>query len=350
MLHRIYIGYLLLLFTLKSPAQLGGSSTYAFLNLTHSARVAALGGKASIWDDDLNLAYHNPSLLNGDMANHLVINYVNYFADINYGYVSYARDFKQIGNIGVGLHYINYGEFIAADRFGNKTGHFTASEYAFNFIWSRSLDSLFNIGVNVKPIYSVLERYRSFGLATDVGITYIGREKLFSASLVLRNIGLQIKPYYGQNREPLPFEMQLALSQKLKHAPFRFSLTAHNLQQFDLTYNGPEDLTVSIDPVTGETVQENKIEKLADNLMRHLIFGVELNPIKNLYFRAGYNYQRRRELKIETRMAMVGFSWGFGLKLSHFCLSYGRATYHLAGASNHFSLNTNISSFLRKKP
>jgi hypothetical protein len=44
---------------------------------------------------------------------------------------------------------------------------------------------------------------------------------------------------------------------------------------------------------------------------------------------------------------MVGFSYGFGIKISKFHLSYGRATYHLAGASNHFSISTNFSSFYK---
>ncbi|MDX2442255.1 MAG: hypothetical protein QNK30_00520 [Bacteroidales bacterium] len=40
--------------------QIGGRSTYAFLNLTNSARVAALGGKiVSLPDNDLDLPFHN---------------------------------------------------------------------------------------------------------------------------------------------------------------------------------------------------------------------------------------------------------------------------------------------------
>jgi hypothetical protein len=79
-----------------------------------------------------------------------------------------------------------------------------------------------------------------------------------------------------------------------------------------------------------------------------MILGVEFIPIKSFYFRAGLNYERRKELMIDTQPGMVGFSWGFGLKISKFQLSYGRATYHMAGASNHFSININLSEFIRK--
>jgi hypothetical protein len=333
------------------PAQLGGSSTYAFLNLTNSARVASLGGKAvSLWDDDLNLPFHNPSLLHEGMSNHLVLNYVNYFTDINYGYVSYARSYKGVGNFALGLHYINYGKFIAADKVGNITGEFRAAEYAFNMFYSRAIDSSFSIGVNLKPVYSVLETYRSFGLVADIGLNYTGRDKLFSGGLVLRNVGVQIKPYHEGHREPVPFEILIGLSQKLRHAPFRFSLVAHNLQKPDMTYEDPANRQEEYDPITGEPIPENKLARFGDNLMRHLIFGVEFIPFENFYLRLGYNYQRRQELKISSRTAMVGFSYGFGIKISKFHLSYGRATYHLAGASNHFSVATDFSSFYRRKP
>jgi hypothetical protein len=83
--------------------------------------------------------------------------------------------------------------------------------------------------------------------------------------------------------------------------------------------------------------------------MRHIIIGVEFLPIDNFYFNLGYNYQRRQELKIPGRTGMVGFSWGFGVKINKFQISYGRATYHVAGASDHFSLSCDLSEFYRQK-
>ena len=331
-------------------AQLGGRNTYEFLNLTSSARIASLGGKVnSIWDDDLNLAFYNPSLLHEGMHNNMVLNYVNYFTDINWGYVSYARTIEGVGNFAGGIHYINYGKFIAADELGNRTGTFSASEMTLNLMYARSIDSMFHIGINLKPIYSSLEDYNSFGIAADLGLTYTSRDKLFAGALVIRNIGFQIKPYYQEHRENLPFEIQAGVSQKLRHAPFRFSLVAHDLQKFDLTYRKAEDEgTYEIDVSTGKPAGTSKIEKFADKCMRHMIFGVEFSPFKSFSLRGGYNYQRRSEMKVESRVAMVGFSWGFGIKISKFNISYGRASYHLAGASNHFSISTDFSSFYRK--
>ncbi len=78
--------------------------------------------------------------------------------------------------------------------------------------------------------------------------------------------------------------------------------------------------------------------ELLENLLRHAVIGVELLPHKNFYLSAGYNYQRRREMKIDSKVSTVGFSWGFGINTSFINIEFGRATYHLAGSSNHISI------------
>jgi len=197
-------------------------------------------------------------------------------------------------------------------------------------------------GLIVKPIISTLEKYTSIGVAADIGIIYNKPQSLFTAALVIKNIGSQLKSYTNE-KESLPFNIQLGISQKLKHAPFLFTVTFDHLEQWDLTYDKPQDENI-IDPLAGEEAESN-IDRIADQFMRHVIFGLEFNPINNFYVRAGYNYRRRQEMLIESKTSTIGFSWGFGVKISKFHISYGRATYHLAGASDHFSISTNLDSF-----
>jgi hypothetical protein len=52
---------------------------------------------------------------------------------------------------------------------------------------------------------------------------------------------------------------------------------------------------------------------------------------------------------VETRPFLVGFSWGFYLKVYKLRLSFGQSIYHLAGASNHFSINLNLGDFQNRK-
>ena len=327
--------------------QIGGSATYDFLNLTNSARVAALGGEnISLQDSDLNFVYHNPALLNPSMSENIVINYVNYFADINYGYAAYAYNFDKAGVFAAGLHYINYGKFIEANETGEITGEFKAFELALNIFHSRRVfDSLFVLGLNLKPIYSKLETYTSFGLAFDVGLSYSNADKLFSVGLVLKNIGHQIKPYIEDNYEPLPFDIQLGVSQGLAHAPFRFSMLLHHLYKWDLTYDLNSNQAFSTAP---NTVVEQKTN-FFDKALRHTIFSVEFIPTKNFILMIGYNHQKRKEMLVATKPFLVGFSWGLQIKIKKFKISYSQLIQHLAGVSNHISLNLNLKCFYKKK-
>jgi hypothetical protein len=344
MMQRIPVLVLLcILPTWQAFSQSGGTHTYQFLGLTNSARVAALGGKnISIRDDDLNLAFHNPALLSKSMHNHMVLNYVNYFAGIHYGYVAYALDQSFLGPISGGIHFIDYGSFTGTDPTGNVTGDFRAAEYSLNLSWSRKIDSLLTFGITMKQVYSFLERYRSFGMAVDLGLNYYNSDHEFSASLVLSNLGSQLKGYYRDaSREPLPFELMAGLTKKLEHAPFRFSILFHQLETFPLRTKPRE---TALNSSEGE-IPENLAQKLSEEFMSHLIAGVEFIPSQNFFLSLGYNYLRRQQLKLAELPGTVGFSWGFGLRIKKFHVSYGRATYHLAGASNHFSISANLSAF-----
>ncbi|TLX77684.1 type IX secretion system protein PorQ [Labilibacter sediminis] len=340
-MRRLLYTMLLLVVVHFASAQRGGESTYDFLNLTNSARVAALGGtNVSMVNNDLNLAYHNPSLLNDTMSNSLVLNYVPYMADINYGYVAYAHHFENVGTFSLGVHNINYGDFSRTNDIGEYMGIASAAEYAFNLTYARQLSPRISMGMSIKPIYSKLDVYTSFGLATDFGFHYNKSESLFSLGIVLKNMGSQISSYHD-TQEKLPADLQIGITKKLAHAPFRFSLTAQHLLDWDLTYtavdkeneggSGFEDTTDS--PGFG------------DKLMRHMVVGVEFLPSKNFHVDFGYNHRRRKELAYTERMSTAGFSWGFGFRVYKFLFSYGSARYHLGGSSNHFSISTNLSNF-----
>ena len=331
-------------------SQIGGKGIYEFLNLPNSARIASVGGDfLPVKDNDITLSLANPSIINAEMNNQLALSFVDYFSDINYGFAMYSRTFEKFGSFTGAMQYINYGKFDYADISGEKQGTFKAAEYAFNIGWGRQLDSTFSIGANFKTIYSVFESYKSFGMAVDIAGTYYNEKTLLTVSLIAKNIGLQLKPYYSENTEPLPFELQLGLSKKFKHLPFRYYILLNHLEKWDLTYEDPLNPTDEVDPFTGEVKTKGGFDKFMDKSMRHVIIGGELIFTKNFSIRVGYNYQRRKEMKVDSKISTVGFSWGFGLKISKFRFSYARSRYHLAGSPNFITITTNLSDFYSKR-
>lgn len=336
----IYINLILFCLIPLSRAQTGGDNTYEFLNLGAHAQASALGGmNVSLRSYDPGLAFYNPANLYDESSGIISMNFVNYLAGVNYGYASYAYTHEKYGSFSGGINYFNYGKFDRSDPSGNINGSFRASEYAFNIIWSYQIDSLIRIGANIKPIFSHLESYNSLGIALDLGAHFCSRDNRYNAGLVIRNIGTQITSYTGVY-ERLPFEIVAGASARLAHAPFRFVLTARHLEKYDLIHYYTE--TNEYNPQRYEG-----ISKIAENVMRHLLIGIDFTPSENFYISAGFNYQRMKELVVENRSSVVGFSMGAGIQLSGFDLSFSRSRYHLAGSLTNISLLLKPALFKR---
>jgi hypothetical protein len=334
----------------RASGQAQSGRVFEFLNLPSTARITALGGYGfPDLDKDLGMALVFPSLLQADFSNHLSLNFVDYFDDINYGTVAFSRTHETLGSFSGSLQYINYGRFTEADEMGETYGTFSAGEYAFMVGWGRRIGEHWYIGSNLKSIHSYYYESQAWGLALDVSFTYLRPENGLAAGILARNFGYQVIPFRKGNQEPMPFDLVLAGSLKLANAPFRISLAAHNLHRPDLTYASP--LRPPVSPFNpepaGETFGE-KVSGIADKAMRHVVAGLEFVPGQNFSFRVGYNYRRRQEMKVDTRLSTVGFSWGFGLRISRFQLNYGRSNYHLAGAPNHLSVSTSLSELFHR--
>ncbi len=340
----------LILFSVTSIttfAQIGGNGVYQVLNVTPSARIAALGGNLiTAYDRDINIGFQNPAMLNKEMDKQLALNYLNYFADINQGYFAYAKHYDSVGTFAAGVQYLNYGQFTQTDAAANITGTFTASDVVFQLGYGRTKGK-WAYGSNFKVVYSQLETYNSLGVALDLAGAYVNTKKLFTATFVARNIGTQIVSYVPGNTEKLPFEIQLGVSKKLEHAPFRFSLIAHNLQRPDISYVNPNARNVQIDFATQEAVVEDV--STGDKIMRHIIVGTEMVFSKNFNIRFAYNHQRRREMALPDSKGFTGFSWGFSLKLFKMNVSYGNAGFFPKRGSHHFSLLIDTKTFFKKK-
>jgi hypothetical protein len=321
-------------------SQIGGRSTYQFLNLVNSPRQAALGGKTvTNYDYDPTQGLFNPASINWEMDNQLSLNYVNYLGDVNYGTVAYAYqwDRRRTQVIHAGVTYINYGTFDGYDELGNPTDSFSGGEVAVSIGHARNIAFTdFHIGGNIKFISSTLEQYSSFGVAVDLGVFYRYEPWDLHITLVGRNIGSQITPY-EETYEKLPFELIFGISQTLENVPIRWHFTLDNLQRWDIAFANPNRDETDLE---GNTQSENI--NFIDEVFRHMIVGIELFPESSFNIRLGYNFRRGEELRIVEQRAFAGVSGGFSVKLNKVRLSYTYAKYSRAAASSLFGLNINL--------
>ena len=332
--------WLFFVWVISAPAfaQLGGNATYQFLNLMSSPRQAALGGKIiTNVDYDVTQGLYNPATINLEMDNQLALNYANYLGDISYGTAAYAYTIdRRVQTFHAGITYVNYGSFDGYDENGNSTGTFTGNETALSFGYAFQIGfSDFYAGANIKLISSKLEQYSSIGGALDFGLIYINEYLEFNAALAIRNLGTQFTTYAGLN-EPLPFEIDLGFSQKLKNVPIRWHLTFENLQQWPIAAANPARVTTDL---SGNQTQE-EIGFLSQ-LIRHTLVGAELFPDKGFNIRLGYSFRRAEELRILEQRNFSGLSFGIGIKFNKLRFSYTHARY--SSASNTSFLGVQIS-------
>jgi hypothetical protein len=345
MLRRIKCFFTVLLLPVCVTAQTGGGGVFPFLNNNASARIAALGGNMlAIDDNDLSIAIMNPSLINSEMNNNITLNYTDFYSDIKSGFAAYSHTFDKAGSFAMGMQFVNYGNFIATNDNGDQLGSFGAGEYAASFGWGRRLDSAFSIGADLKFVYSSFDIYNSYGIVADVAATYHSANHT-NISLLVRNIGRELKSYESGYERTIPMEIQLGISKKLEHIPLRYNILLHDLQRWNLRYDDPSKSNA--DPLTGEPVKQDKFMNILDEGLRHVILGIELMPVNHFVLRLGYNPQLRKEMKLDTKASTVGFSWGFGIRIKKISIDYARSTWHLNGSPNYFTISANLSDFLK---
>lgn len=323
--------------TLK--AQVGGSATYQFLNLGSSPRQVALGGKTiTNFDYDPTQALFNPATINPAMDNQLSLNFNNYVSDISYGTASYAYLWDRRTQVfHTGVTYINYGNFAGYDAQGQPTNSFSGGELAVSLGHAKNIPySDWYLGANLKFISSTLEQYNSTGIAVDVGLLYRNEQEGFNFGLVARNFGAQLDPY-DITAEKLPFELIAGISQDLENIPVRWHLTLEHLENWRLAFANPNRDEIDLE---GNATSENI--NFIDEIMRHMILGVELFPDKGFNLRLGYSFRRGEELRIVDQRSFAGLSAGFGIKLNKLRFSYAYSRFNSVAATSFFGLNMNL--------
>lgn len=321
------------------------NGTYAFLKATNSARVAALGGlPLPILDGDIQTALFNPSSISSEMHNKVGISYVDYFTDINFGTVQYARSYDKLGSFAATVQFHNYGKFQETSESAMVLGTFTGSDFSVNLGWGRRLTPHWSIGAAIKYAGLQYESYAAGAIAVDVAGNYLS-DAGWLFSLTARNIGVQLFNQFDNHDVRLPFTMDLGVSKRLEHLPLTLMFWYDDIQRWNKMYDDPLDLNSNTDPFTGEVQEEKALARFGKNLFSHVVAAGELNLGKNLALRAAYNYGQHRTMDVPSERTLVGFSAGFSVKIKMFELSYARARSSINASPNYLTLTMDLNKF-----
>ncbi len=311
------------------------NNAYNFLNVSPSSHVYALGGhNVSLIDDDVNLVEQNPSLLGPEFDHQVGLSYMKYIGSTNFMGARYGQGLTEHSAIGGGIQYYGYGSITQTDATGVVTGDFSARDLAISLTYSHDIFEKWRGGITLKYISSKYDVYSAGAIAADLGVNYYDPSTEFSVGLVVKNLGGQVKKFDNRS-DKLPWDVQVGFTKMLKSFPLRFGMTVYGLRHWHLPYYKPADK----DNVSSELIER---DKFGSNLLRHLVFGVEVLPVENMYIGIGYNYRTRTDMSTYKRSLLSGFSIGAGIKVKAFAVGAAFAQPHSGATTFMFNLNTSI--------
>ena len=288
-----------------------GFSGFSFLRLPATARMAALGDLFPAWPADATGAmFYNPAFLNASMHRQLSVSYLNHLTDIYAGTLAFSWHQKGVGSWGIGLRFINYGTFEAANEQGIRTGTFGASEGALSVGIGRSFQAI-RYGLLLNLLFSRIEQYHAGALSVEAGMQYTP-DQATTVSASIHHIGWVFNSL-GSTRDRLPLDIRIGIARRLQHLPLHIGLTAYNLNNF----SGTEQA-----------------------FLRHLVWSGEFVFSPAFQIRVGYNFRRHEDLKTKSRLDFAGVSAGFGLRIHRFTLDYAFNSWSSTGSLHFFTLRT----------
>lgn len=295
------------LFLVSTAYAQESQTTYNFLRVPMSAHAAALGGdNVSVIEDDEALVFHNPALLTSVSDKTLNLNYLNYMSGVNMLSVAFNKLIKERASVALAAQYVDYGKMKQTTAENVQIGEFSAKDIVLSGYFSYMLSDLWSGGISAKLLTSYIGGYNSLAMGIDVGINYYNPDKGWSASLVAKNMGGQLKAY-DDNFESMPLNVQLGVSKRLIHTPLRFHATLVDLNH--LNYK----------------------------LIHHLVAGIDILFSDQVWVGAGYNFRRANEMSItsidEESNHGAGFSCGAGINLHRLKINLAYGKYHVSSSS-----------------
>lgn len=310
------------------------------MNISSSSRIYGLGGvNITMVNDQIQDIDQNPALLGPEMSGQVSVNYMHYLGGSNFAGARYGHSAGERGAWAATIQYFGYGSIKEVLPDGSVIGTFSPKDMYFGGSYSHDITDRLRGGINLKFLYSGYAEYTAFALATDLGINYFDDERNLSLSVVLANVGGQVKRF-TETYERLPFDVRLGWSQSFGNFPIRFSVTAWNLTKWSLPYYDPGDGSASSQPQLKSS--------FASNLFRHLVFGADLISNRNFYIGLGYNYKMRTDMATYSRNFISGWSLAAGLNVKAFNLGIAFAQPHTGGTTFMVNLTMSLNDLLNR--
>lgn len=228
-----------------------GRSGWQFAKLPTSARMASLGGIATVLGrGDANAALTNPASMSDVASLSISGSSMNWIADITYYSGAVVKSFDQWGVFGLSINTLDYGDMVRTEnqeQFGpdgetlgrtqpvlENLGTFSGGDLAVGLNYARRITDRLQVGGTVKYFQETLDDAKTGNWAIDIGTYYHTGIKTFRIAMLGQNFGpdteftkydeqIQIPP--SQVRMPMVFKLGAAVDLIEKSADHPHLLT-----------------------------------------------------------------------------------------------------------------------------
>lgn len=277
---------------------------FEFLRTEIGARAAGMGGAYVGVTGDVHSIFYNPGSIVFIRKKGASASYLNNVMDFNVGAGAYIQPISSLSSFGVGIQYLDYGDFQGKDEFGRDTGTFGANDIALTGSFGRLIRKDLGIGISLKYIQSKIAGYSASAIAGDFGILYHLSDKGVTLGIGALNFGKSMDAFVD-TKEDLPGQIKAGITKQLTHLPLMLSGEIRRFNDGEFFFNG----------------------------------GGELQIRNSIRLRLGYSsVGRDQKLGLDSDR-WSGFSIGGGILIRDMILDYSLSSMGGIGTQNRFTLS-----------
>lgn len=279
-----------------------GMSGATFLKIAPGAKPVGMGGAYTAVSGDINCLYYNPAGIGTISKPQIGAMHTEWITDIKYEFVA-GVFILRAGVLGISATLLTMGKMEGRGANREVTDDFTATDFAVQLSYAKSLSSKNLIGGSLKYIRQKIADETADGIAVDIGFQrkIIGNLNL---GITVRNLGPKMK--FISERYNLPLTLGIGTG---------------------LTIGG---ITLAFD-TNYEVVDENL----------KFSFGTEYLPVQFLSLRGGYCFNALKNATSSNDETLFdlkdGLGGGIGLNILNYNLDYAIVPYSDFGTTQRIS-------------
>ena len=330
----IFFLFAILSGTVLSQVTKTGTTAAKFLSIGIGPKANAMGGAFTSIANDASSLYWNPAGAAVLTKYEAMFSYTSLYKDlgINLNYIALVIPAGDIGNFGVSVTALDYGEMdITTELYPEGTGEkFSASSYAFGLSYARNITESFAAGVTVKYITEGIFNSSATGFAFDIGTIFTTPFFGIKFSSIITNYGSKMQmtgedllirydadpnrngnnaavdAYYKTDQFELPLRLQIGISKAFQ-------------------FLRDEKFTIAVDATHPNDNSE------------YLNFGGELSFLDNLIsLRGGY---KGMFLKDNQEGLTLGAGLNYALGVFEVGFDYSYQNYEFLNYTHSFGIN-----------